>query len=76
MKAFDEWYMKHAKENPWRRDSDFIKDAWNAALVWVLQEVYSQDENGWPSWKVEDLKHENLDECYTPVNRIVEELNS
>lgn len=52
MKAFDEWYIKHAKEKPWRKDSDFIKDAWRAALEWTLDmartnEIHDAKVNIW-----------------------------
>ena len=36
MKAFEEWYKKHAREHPWRSNKEFIKDAWKAALEWAL----------------------------------------
>lgn len=51
-------------------------EGWKAALEWALQEVYEQDEDGFPNWEVEDWKQENLDSCYIPAKRIVEELNS
>lgn len=36
MKEFEKWFKLYAKENPWRKDSDMIKDAWKAALEWAL----------------------------------------
>ena len=78
MKAFEEWVMGPAS-NDWVRDEFTGAEAgWKAALMWALQEVLSQDEDGVPrtSVNVAWVRNEDLNKCYIPVERIIEELDS
>ena len=78
MKACKKWINRHRPTQSTEHEDQLIEMGWRAALVWALQEVLSQDEDGVPrtSVNVAWVRNEDLNKCYIPVERIIEELDS